>query len=222
MSQSKKRKKFKITFLLDKSNNPIEKYLLKFNFNLNKKYIFKVVKNPNSIINQDIVFVLNYTKILSEKFLLKNKLNIVVHASKLPKDKGFSPVQNQVLRGKNIVDIALIEMVKKVDSGDIFLKDKFKLKHTDLIQEIKEKQAFASLKIIKKFLLKYPNVQKQKQVGKESFNKRRNFWSNKLDINKSIKSQMNIFRIGDNENYPCFFEYKKKIFKLKIYKNEKH
>ena len=161
MSRLKKNKKFKVTFLLDKSNNWFEKYLIKFNFNLKKKYIFQIKKNYNLIKKQNIVFVLSYTKILPKSFLSKNKLNIVVHASKLPKDKGFSPVQNQVIRGKNIIDISLLEVVKKVDSGDIYLRDKFKLNSADFASEIREKQAKVTLKIIKKFLIKYPNIKKR-------------------------------------------------------------
>ena len=92
MFKIKKNRKYRVTFLLDKSNDWIEEYLNKFKFNLNKKFFFTIKKEPNSIKNQDIVFVLSYTKILSEKFILKNRLNIVVHSSKLPKDRGFSPV----------------------------------------------------------------------------------------------------------------------------------
>tara|TARA_B100000768_G_C11245669_1_gene361617 strand:+ start:739 stop:1395 length:657 start_codon:yes stop_codon:yes gene_type:complete len=218
MYLNKKSQKFQVTFLLDKSNNWFEKYLKDFNFNLKKNFFFQIKKNFNLIKKQDIVFVLSYTKILPEKFLSQNKLNIVVHSSRLPRDRGFSPVQNQILRGKNVIDISLIEIAKKVDSGDIFFRDKYKLSPTDLNKEIRQKQAIATLKIIKKFLIKYPNVKKKKQLGKASFNKRRNYWSNKLSINKSIKSQINLFRIANNEVYPCFFEYKKKIFKIKIYK----
>jgi methionyl-tRNA formyltransferase len=218
MYLNKKSQKFQVTFLLDKSNNWFEKYLKDFNFDLKKKFFFQIKKNFNLIKKQDIVFVLSYTKILPEKFLSQNKLNIVVHSSRLPRDRGFSPVQNQILRGKSVIDISLIEIAKKVDSGDIFFRDKYKLNPTDLNKEIRQKQAIATLKIVKKFLIKYPNVKKKKQLGKASFNKRRNYWSNKLSINKSIKSQINLFRIANNEDYPCFFEYKKKIFKIKIYK----
>ena len=87
---------------------------------------------------------------------------------------------------------------------------------TDLSQEIREKQAMATLKIIKIFTQISNNV--KKKVGKSSFNKKRNYWSNKLNINKSLKSQINLLRISDNENYPSFFEYKKKKFIIKIYK----
>ena len=163
MYLNKKSQKFQVTFLLDKSNNWFEKYLKDFNFDFKKKFFFQIKKNFNLIKKQDIVFVLSYTKILPEKFLSQNKLNIVVHSSRLPRDRGFSPVQNQILRGKSVIDISLIEIAKKVDSGDIFFRDKYKLNPTDLNKEIRQKQAIATLKIVKKFLIKYPNVKKKKQ-----------------------------------------------------------
>jgi len=90
------KKKFLVTFLLDKSNIWIKKHLLKYNFNIKNKYIFKIIYDLNLIKNQDIVFPLCYTKILSQDFLNKNKLTLIVHGSKLPKDRGFAPVQNQI------------------------------------------------------------------------------------------------------------------------------
>ena len=94
-------KQFKITFLLDSSNLWFEKTLRNYNFKLNNKYIFKISKNPNNIKNQDIVIAISYTKILSNNFLDKNELVLIIHPSKLPKDMGFSPLQYQILRNKN-------------------------------------------------------------------------------------------------------------------------
>ena len=66
-------------------------------------------------------------------------------------------------------------------------------------------QANKFLKIIKKFLIKYPNVKSVNQVGKGSFNKKRGPESSELNINKTIKEQFNHLRINDNEIYPSFF-----------------
>ena len=92
------KKKYKVTFLLDKSNLWFEKQLKNYDFRLNNKYIFKISKNPNKVKNQNIVFPLNYTRILPESFLKKNELVLIAHSSKLPKDKGFAPLQYQILR----------------------------------------------------------------------------------------------------------------------------
>lgn len=212
------RQKYKATFLLDKSNLWIEKYLKKYNFKLNNKFTFKIKKNPNLVKNQDLVFPLAYTKILSENFLNNNQLILIVHASQLPKDKGFAPVQNQILRKKKKIFISLIKADKKVDSGNIFLRDYFILKGHELLEEIRYLQAIACLKIISKFLKRFPRVKSVPQVGKSNFNKKRKVDDSKLNINKSIKTQFNLLRICDNELWPAFFIYKNNKYILKIFR----
>ena len=68
-----KKKKFKVTFLIEKNNNWIEQSLIKYKFNLEKKYSFRIQKNYKNIKNEDIVFILNNTKILPENFLNKKE-----------------------------------------------------------------------------------------------------------------------------------------------------
>jgi methionyl-tRNA formyltransferase len=90
--------KLKIAFLLDPSNCWLKTYLLSSNFFKKKnKNIFKLFTSFKKIKNYDFVFILGLTKILKESFLRQNTLNLVVHESKLPKGKGFSPVAWQIL-----------------------------------------------------------------------------------------------------------------------------
>ena len=215
------KKKFKVTFLLDKSNLWIEKKLRNFNFKLNNKYIFKISKNHNSISNQDIVFPLSYTKILPEIFLKKNNLILIAHPSKLPKDKGFAPLQYQILKNKKNFYMTLIEASKKVDTGPIYLQETFKLNGTELSDEIRDIQGNQVLKLIKKLLIKYPNIQSKKQMGKSNFNKRRYPKDSQLNINKTIKKQFNHLRINDNMLYPSFFYFKGHKYIIKIFKEKK-
>jgi len=218
----KNKKKYKVTFLLDKSNLWIENYLKNHNFKHRNKYTFKITKKPNSISNQDIVFPLSYTKILSDDFLNKNKLTLIAHPSKLPRDKGFAPVQYQILKKKNKIFISLIkaDKEKEVDSGNIYLREIFFLKGHELSDEIREIQAKATLKIINSFLEKYPKLKNVPQKGLSSFNQRRNPSHSELNINKSIKSQFNLLRICDNNLYPAFFYHKKKRYVLRIFRDK--
>jgi len=214
------RKKYKVTFLLDKSNLWFEKQLKNYDFRLNNKYIFKISKNPNNIKNQNIVFPLSYTRILPESFLQKNELVLIAHPSKLPKDKGFAPLQYQILRNKNKVYISLIKAAKAVDAGPIYLQNSFVLNGTELSDEIRNIQGIQFLNIIKKFLIKYPKVKSKKQIGKGNFNKRRYPKDSQLDINKTIKQQFNHLRINDNELYPSFFYYKGQKYIIKVFKEK--
>ena len=203
-------KKFAVTFLLDKKNNWISNFIDFRSFKNNKKYLFKISTRLKYIENQDIVFPINFTKILPGSFLKKNKLTLIVHSSDLPKDKGFAPLSNQILKGKNHIFFSLIKAHEKVDSGGICLKTKIKLDGTELYEELRKKQAFEIVRIIKKFLKVYPKITFTKQQGRGSFNKRRGKKNSRIDIEKSIKSQFNLLRVCDNEKFPSFFYYKKK------------
>lgn len=212
------KKKFKVTFLLDKSNNWFHSYITKNTFKHIKKFSFKIEENYKKIKEEDIVFILGYGKLLPERFLKKNKLNLVIHESKLPKDKGGAPIHYQILKNKKKIYISLIKASLKIDSGDVFLVDSVKLNGTELMNELRFIQAQARLNIIKKFLKKYPNIKSLRQRGKGNFNRLRNSNDSEININKSIKSQFNLLRICDNERYPAFFKHKNQKFILKIFK----
>ena len=210
------KKKINVTFLFDKSNNWIEKFIrVKFK-KKSKKYNFKFSTNFRNIKRQKIVFILGYTKILPEKFLKRNEMNLVVHESALPKGKGFAPVQWQILQKKNKIPICLLDANKKPDSGDIYEKFFIKLKGNELNNEIRKNQALTTIKIINRFLKKYPKLKKIKQSGKSTFYKKRGSQHSKLNINKSIKVNFNLLRVVDNEKYPAYFVYKKRKYLIKI------
>jgi methionyl-tRNA formyltransferase len=213
--------KYKITILLDKKNNWLHPYILNCKyFNNSIKYQFTISFDPDSIKNQDIVFILGYTRILSNDFLKQNSLNLVVHESKLPKGKGFSPMQWQILAGINKIPVSLVEAVNKIDSGDIYYEELIELSGIELYEEWRNKQANATLIMMEKFLDEYPNMQIKKQVGEETFYKKREKKDGELDVDKSIKQQFNLLRIGNNEEWPSFFILEGKKFIIKIYEED--
>ena len=215
------KKKIKVAYLLDNTNNWIEKHLKKSTLvKKNKKYSFKIFTNHRRIQNYQIVFILNYTKILKSNFLKKNALNLVIHASDLPKGKGFAPLQWQILEKKNKINICLFEAVKKLDSGRIFFKNYLILKGTELYDEIRYLEAKAIIRMIKIFLKKYPNLISKKQKGKSTFYKRRNPSDSELNINIPIKKLFNQMRIANNEKWPSFFYFKNKKYLIKIFQDK--
>lgn len=211
--------KYKVTILIDPNNSWIKKFSKNINYN-KKKYFIKFENIENKVINQDVVLVLSYTKILKEKFLKKNKLVLIAHPSDLPKDRGFAPVQNQILKNKRKICFSLIKAVKKVDAGPICLKIPFFLNGLELYEDMRIKQGKAAKKLIEKFLNKYPKIKFKDQVGKSNYNKRRTNEDYRLNLNKTIKSQLNILRISNNENYPAYFIFKKQKYILNIFKEK--
>ena len=72
MSSNFIKKKIRVVYLLDKTNNWILSYLKTSKLlNENNKYNSKIFTNYKKIINYDVVFILNFTKILKRNFLKK-------------------------------------------------------------------------------------------------------------------------------------------------------
>lgn len=211
----------KVLFLLDKSNLWIEKYLINYKFKTKKKkYKFKISKKPTIKFKPDIIFLMNFTKKVSNNFLEKYPNTFLVHESKLPKDKGFAPVAYQILRGQKRIFMSLIKVTNNLDGGDIFETGSFKLKGYELNNEIRYIQAISKLKLINKFLNKFPKVKFIKQKSNGNFNKKMTKNSSQLDVNKTIKQQFSKLRIVSNESYPAFFFLKKKKYILKIFRKK--
>ena len=137
----------------------------------------------------------------------------------MPKGKGFAPVQWQLLEGCSEITVSLIEAAEKFDSGDIFQQLKIVFDGTELYEEIREKQAIATIDIISDFLISYPNISCSKQIGEESFYPKRTLADGELDISKTIQENFNLLRVGNNDAWPSFFYYKGVKYILKIFKD---
>jgi methionyl-tRNA formyltransferase len=163
-----------------------------------------------------IVFVLSYFRLISEDCLKKRKHNLVIHESDLPKGRGWSPLFWQILEGKNIIPIVLFEVNKKMDEGDIYIKDFIVYEGHELHNELREKQALKTIELCSKFLDEYEHMKPVSQKGKAAYYKKRTFLDSKLDIRKSLKDQFNLLRTVNNEDFPAFFIYKGCKYIVKI------
>ncbi len=205
----------KIAFLFDKTNDWISKYFPEA-LKVQQKFDVCVFYEEEKIRNFDLVFVLGYTKILKGKILSSNKLLLVVHASNLPEGRGFAPVQWQILEGKSNITVCLLEVSNDVDTGNIFDKLILSLNGSELYEEIRQKQAVVTFKLISRFLKRYPNLNFEEQQGIPTFYRRRTPSDSQLDLDKTIREQFNLLRICNNDDWPAFFEIDGVIYTLKI------
>lgn len=211
----------KITIIVDNPNSWMIKYAEEFVKELNEKYQCNLINNHEEIQKGDIAFFLSCEKFITKETREKNKYNIVIHASDLPKGKGWSPMTWQVLKNKNKIPLTLFEVADKIDAGCYYLKDNFELNGSELIEELREKMIEKMFEMIKKFIEKNGELKCIEQEGESTIYKKRTPKDSELDINKTIKEQFNLLRIVDNERYPAFFEINGNKYILKIYKENK-
>ena len=140
----------KITILTDNPNSWIIPYVNELKQELPQKvtHVFSAEDIPEG----DIMLILGCEKILKPEFLTRHKSNVVVHPSRLPKGKGFSPLAWQILEKSNNIPVTLFEAVEKVDTGKIYLVDYIKLEGHELNDEIKHKQGLITKKMVKEYI----------------------------------------------------------------------
>jgi methionyl-tRNA formyltransferase len=178
-----------------------------------------LIHDHDSIAQGEVLVLLSCEQILKKKDL--NLYNIVVHASDLPKGRGWSPLTWKVLEGKNEIPVTLFEAVDKVDAGKVYLRDMLTLKGDELIDEMRHLLALKTNELVLKFVKQYPYIEGIEQEGEPTYYSRRLPENSELDISKSIEEQINLLRVCDNERYPAYFRYQGVTYILKIEKDGK-
>ena len=80
----------------------------------------------------DLIVTAAYGQFLPTKFLEAAKIIAVnVHGSLLPKYRGGAPIQYSIMNGDSETGVTIIEMVKKMDAGDMFAQAKLPLTRAD-------------------------------------------------------------------------------------------
>ena len=218
--RKQKNKRFSISFTSDRKSwlNPfIDSFKKELESNGHK---ITWIHDSNETPEGDFNFILSHSIIIKKNILLKNKHNLVVHESDLPKGKGWSPLSWQILEGSNLIPICLFEANEELDSGSIYLKWNMKFFGNELLDELHLVQGESTIAMCRKFIEEYPNILDLAipQTGEQTFYKKRTPEDSRLDPNKTIQEQYNLFRIVDNERYPAFFEIDNFRYKLTIEK----
>jgi UDP-2,4-diacetamido-2,4,6-trideoxy-beta-L-altropyranose hydrolase len=164
--------------------------------------------DPAAMGEGDLAFFLSLGQIVRPEALRRHAHNLVVHASAVPAGRGWSPVTWQVLEGKNEIPFTLLEAGVGVDSGDVYLQSAIRLSGAELVGELREAQAAATLALCRQFVAEYPFIlaQARAQTGAPSYYRRRGPADSRLDPDKTLREQFALLRVSDPENYPAHFE----------------
>lgn len=167
-----------------------------------------------------ICFYLSYSLIVDAGILARHQNNLVVHASDLPKGRGWSPLTWQILEGKSRILVTLFEAVEAVDSGPIYKQVEMQFSGSELIGELRDAVFSATRTLCRSFVRDYPSVvgTGMAQKGEPTFYARRRPQDSYFNIDRTLREQFNLLRTVDPEKYPAWFEFENTRFVLKIEK----
>ena len=83
----------------------------------------------------DLIVTAAYGQFLPTKFLKSVNIAAVnVHGSLLPKYRGGAPIQYSLINGDKETGITIMEMVKKMDAGDIYAQEAIKINQKIMLE----------------------------------------------------------------------------------------
>ena len=112
--------------------------------NVNTISHYKKVKN----LNPTLSIVAGFSKIFGEKLINLPRLGTLnLHGGPVPKYRGGSPLNWQIIKGEKKIGISIIKMNELIDGGEIIKIKYFKLENNDDISVVHNKanKLFASM-----------------------------------------------------------------------------
>jgi len=163
-------------------------------------------------------FYLGCVHITPPSILARNKRNLVVHASDLPKGRGFSPLTWLVIEGCNEIPVCLLEAVDETDSGPVIYRNLLRFEGHELIGEMRTALGRMHVDLCRRFLDEPAPPKGAPQRGESMIYRRRRPEDSRLEPETSIADQFDLLRTVDNDSYPAFFEHRGHRYRLAIEK----
>jgi methionyl-tRNA formyltransferase len=207
----------KITILNTSEKHPINQWLKLWMRKHQNEHQIELLRSKTELKGGDLLFLISCSELISEQDRKKYKKTLVIHASDLPKGRGWSPHVWEIINNKENLTITLLEAEDKVDSGAVWKKIFLKVPKVALFNEINQIVFDGELELMDYAVEYFDRVIPQKQAEIDA-----TYWpkrvpsDSEININKSINEQFNLLRVCDSERFPAFFYKDGRKFIIKI------
>ena len=201
-------------------------------FENNQNIHYKIVKDVNSkehllevlTINPDIAIVAGFSQLFNDKLINMPKFGTInLHAGPLPKYRGGSPLNWQIINGEKIIGLSIIQMNKGVDTGEVLCQSSFKLKISDSIFDVHKNANLLFSEMILDVLSK---IKKKSLILLEQDESKSTYWHQRSDLDgKIIWKDMNALQVYNfiralskpyNGSYTFYLNHKLRIFSSQL------
>lgn len=163
-----------------------------------------------------VAFYLGCVTMTPSDVLARNRRNLVVHASDLPRGRGFSPLTWQVLEGATRIPVCLLDAADEADAGPLVYKEWMDLQGHELIDEMRDALGRLTIALCRRFMAEETPPDGVEQQGEAGVYPRRSPDDSRLDPDRSIAEQFDLLRVVDNRRYPAFFDFRGRRYHIRI------
>ena len=214
----------RITLLCSDTQHPVNSYIQRWAQAQTGLHDVDIVQKKSQLNGGDILFLISCSEIINASDRAQYKTCLVLHASDLPKGRGWSPHIWALMQGAETITLSMLEAEDKVDSGRIWRKTHISVPKHALWDEINHLLFTAEVEMIDYVAHNKVLVAPQPQADTEqaTYFPKRSPQDSQIDPRKSISEQFDLIRVCDPNRFPAFFEHLGNRYILKLEKsNEK-
>lgn len=197
-----------VTVLCTSPDHPILAHLAAWREQMAGQHQIQLCRTRAEVGSGDMLFIVSSDQIITGDIRARFGASLVIHASDLPRGRGWSPLQWQVLEGATEVKVTLFEAVDQVDAGPIWAQSPITLDGTELYDELNAKLFEVELQLMTYALENAPLISPTPQEGAPTYYRRRTPEDSRLDPDRSIADQFDLMRVADADRFPCFFDFR--------------
>jgi len=210
----------KITLLCTDAEHPVNQYLKAWMDTQQGFHDVSLVQSKRDLTTGDILFLVSCSEIIDATVRDKYSTTLVLHASDLPKGRGWSPHIWEIVNGAEAITVSLLEAEDKVDSGRIWNKLNVPVPKHALWDEINQLLFEAEIELINYAVQNFAVASPlgQKTTDEASYYPKRTPANSRIDVSKSIAEQFDLIRVCDPNRFPAYFEHLGIRYTLKLEK----
>ena len=198
----------RVTILCTDTNHP---FIPKLNewIELNyKKHTINLLNKKEDLEAGDILFLISCQEFITKNERKKYKKVFLIHASNLPKGRGWSPHVWEIINGSKLLNVCLISAEDKIDTGKIYKKMQINIEPHELWDEINKKLFEVEIQLMDFAIESFKNlkgIEQDRNIKATYFEKRTPIQS-EIDPEMSLQEQFDKIRVMDPNRYPAFFK----------------
>ena len=210
----------KISVLCSDPEHPVNIHLGKWIEQNQIQHDVELIRTRSELSGGDILFLVSCSEIIKAVHRSKYRHTLVLHASDLPRGRGWSPHIWDLVNGAESITLSLLEAEEKVDSGRLWLKRPILIGKTELWDEINQKLFQAEIDLMKEAVENFAQIKPYSQSEEipPTYHPRRTPADSDIDPHKTIAEQFDLMRMCDPERYPAWFEYLGQKYKISLEK----
>ncbi len=208
----------KVTILCTDPAHPVNAWLERWAAARAGHAAITLARDKAELAGGDFLFLISCHQIIGSELRARFRHTLVIHASDLPRGRGWSPLAWAIAEGASSATVTLLTAEDALDSGDIWAQRVLEFDGTELHDEINAKLFDAEVELMSWALDHCDTARPRRQEGDATYLPRRTPADSQIDPARSLAEQFDRLRIADPDRYPAFFDYRGQRYRIRLEK----